>query len=209
MADGAVEDRHRIAAEHAAPVFAQAPQRQQAVEPGAALRPRVHQVHRAVVVPERAGVDPAARGCDQGERLPRATRIHCCGHEDPDVGIAGIHPETAGVMTEARRPDAHPVLRLVVPRRGQPRRCVADDRPGDQIARVQDRQRRDGGEARRHQVEVLADADDVGIRVVAEDDRVPVDRCLAAAQHGGHDGEREQRHPVEAQSGRHAKWLYH
>ena len=82
MADGAVEDRHRIAAEHAAPVVAQAPQRQHAVEPGAALRPRVHQVHRAVVVPERAGVDPAARGRDQRERLPRPARIHRGGHED-------------------------------------------------------------------------------------------------------------------------------
>ena len=101
----AVED-HRALVGHAAAVGAQRVDVQHAVEPDAAVRPRVHEVHLPVVVPERAGVDPAPGLLHEVQRFPRSARIACAGHEDAEVRVADVDPEVPRVMTDRRRPEA-------------------------------------------------------------------------------------------------------
>ena len=68
---------------------------------GAAAGPGVHQVHAAVLVPERAGVDGAAGRLDQRERLPGPARVAGARHVDPAVGVSDVDPEEAAVMAQA------------------------------------------------------------------------------------------------------------
>ena len=78
--------------------------------------------------------------CTSVQRLPGPARVARPRHEDAAVGIAEVDPEEAGVVAQAGRPHALPVLGRVEVRRRQPRDRVADERPVHQIARVQDRQ---------------------------------------------------------------------
>src|ERR1051326_2557312 len=117
------------------------------VETGAALRPRVHEVERSVVVPQRTRIDPAFRFLHQRERLPWSARIARARHVDAAIGIADVDPEKSVVLADARRPE-------IGIRRWQPRRRVCDQLPMFEIARLHDRQSRHTVKARCDEEEV-------------------------------------------------------
>ena len=180
-----VEHHHALVHDLAA-VGAQPVHVEHAVEPDAALRPRVHEVHLPVVVPQRAGIDPALRLLDQVRRLPGTARIARAGHEDAAIRVAHVDPEIPGVKTDRRRPDALAVLGRVERRRGQPVERVTDDRPVDEVGGVEDREAGRVLKARRHHVEVVARARDVRVGVVREDHRVAVGPVAAVGNPGTH-----------------------
>jgi hypothetical protein len=168
----AVEDR--AAAGNAPPaVGAELEHGEHAIEAGPASRPRVDDVHAPVVVPERAGVDEPEGGGDEVRRRPRPGGTLRRRHVEARVGVAPVDPEAAVVVADGRRPHALAVLRPVESRR-QPRKRVAHDRPVDEVARAEDGQAGHAGEARRDEVVLATNPDDVGIRVVGEENGVRV-----------------------------------
>ena len=152
-----------------AAVGAEPAQRQEVGDARTALGPAVNEIELAVVVPEGAGIDQAPAGKDEFGRRPGAGGIGGGGEIDAEVGVRIRDPVFAGVIPQGRRPDT-----LAVPRPGKMidgrllGEDVVDDGPVDEICGVQDRQAGSGEETRRDQIEIVPDADRIGIRVVGE-----------------------------------------
>ena len=158
------------------------------VEPAAEARSRrgvrVREVGLAVVVPEGARIDEPASGEQLARLAPRARRARR--RDDPHpllvaraaVGGSAIDGEEdverARVLADRRRPDALAVLRLGEARPGHVGERVAGERPVDQIARAQERQRGRAREAGGDEPVLVAHAQDVRVRVVRRQDGVAV-----------------------------------
>ncbi len=173
VAGAPVENLHRVVGDRE-PVGREPADRQDPVESRAALRPGVDEPEGTVGVAERARVDPPARLLHEAKRLPRAAGVAGPGGEDPQVGVSVPDLEPAIVVPDRRGPDAAAVPWDVVPRRGEPRRRVPRERPVDEVLRVEDREPRHLVEARGDEPVVVADADDVGVGPVGDEDRVAV-----------------------------------
>ncbi len=128
----------------------------------------------AIIIPEGAGVDPAGGLGDAVERFPRAGGVFGFGHEDAAVRVAEENVELAIVKADGRRPDAaavdgvfHEVAVVVLD-------GVADEGPVDEVFGVEDGQAGETGEAAGGEVIVVADAADIRIGVVGEDNGIGV-----------------------------------
>ena len=80
-------------------VWLHAVQAEHAVDPCPALGERVHEVGVAIIVPERAGVDPALGLLDEDRLRPRPAGIRCLRHEDAFVRRA--HDDQEAALMEA------------------------------------------------------------------------------------------------------------
>ena len=109
------------------------------LDAAAAVGKGVRHIDAAVIVPERAGVDPAAGRLYTMQLAPRAAGICGGGVEDALVRQRdkGVKPP---VMPAQRRcPWAAAVGRLRIAVKGQPFNAVADALPVDEVAAVQHR----------------------------------------------------------------------
>jgi len=93
-------------------------------------------------------------------------------------------PELAAVKTDRRRPDAAAGLDVAIARVGHVRDPVVDERPVDEIARMQNRQSRRAVEAGGDQPEIVAVPDHVRIGIVGVDDWIAVSASPASGIQG-------------------------
>ncbi len=153
----------------------------------------VHQIGLAVVVPERAGVDPAPGFLHEVRFAPLAGGILRRGQVNALVGHGEEDPEFAGVKPDRRRPHAAARLHLPIPRMRHIFDGVIDDRPVDQVARVEDWQPGRAVEAGGGQIEIVAVPDDIRIGIIGVQDGVAVSAVAGIGfpgkgERGGHSG---------------------
>jgi len=157
---------------------------QPVLDPRAAPGERVDQVGLPVIIPKRAGIDPAPGCLHLVQGRPRSQGIGGRAHEDAFVGRAEEHPEPAVMVADAGGPRSAPVSRGVVGGEGQPVEDVGHDAPIDQVSGVQHRQAGEAVEAGRDHIEVVPMAGHIGIGVVGKEDGVAI-RAIAAIRHPG------------------------
>ena len=164
---------HQLVVEHLDPVVQQAAcvwghaaDIDAVLDATAALGVGVGHVGVAVVVPERAGVDPAAGLLDAVQLTPRACGIFRSCDKNAFVGQRGKDIEHAVMVADGRGPRAAAVGGQVVAGKGQlfdaPRQLF----PVDEVSAVQQRHTGQVGKAGRHHVVILPHADDIGVAVV-------------------------------------------
>ena len=131
---------------------------------------------RAVGVEDEAGVESGAVEFVHRPRPLRVARaIDACipaDRGDDDIEHAGVVAQAGGEQPLAIGVSA--VAQLILRPGIEPRHDMAEQPPVHQIARMQQRQPRCIGEGGGDEIIVLADADDVGIGIVGEQDRVAV-----------------------------------
>src|SRR4030095_7625849 len=156
---------------------------QDALNAGATVGPGMNEIGVAVVIPKRTGIDPTLGASNQKWRRPRTGRIASLGQVDSIVRIGKENIEIALVIADCGRPNTIAVLGL-----GEDvpwslvLEGVGDDAPVDEISGVENRETRSGIEARRSQVEIAANSNDVRIRIVSIDDGVLVG-AIAVVRH--------------------------
>ena len=154
---------------------------------GSRAEDAVDEVRAAVVVPEGRGVLPAADRLHRHRLRPGPARARRVPHEEAVVRRADEDVELAVVVPQRGRPRPLGVaVHLVVLRvHVEPREDLADDLPVDEVARVQ-HLHADEVEVRGDEVEVVADADHVGVGVVGLQDGVAVAAValVAPGEHG-------------------------
>src|SRR5882672_12523601 len=84
---------------------------QDTVNSGAAFGPGMHQISIAVIVPKRAGIDPAFGFSHMDQRFPGAGGVLSLGHEDAPVRVTKVNKVFAIVIPNAGRPNTVAVLR--------------------------------------------------------------------------------------------------
>ena len=169
-------------------------ERQKIGDAGAALRPAVDEIKLAVVVPERTRINQPLARLDELRRRPFAGGIRGGGKINSKIGVGIKNPELAVVPTNRRRPDAFAMAhhgKMI--RRRLNGENMGDDRPVDEILRVQDRQARHGVKTRRHQIKIIADADGIRVRVIGEQHGVLIG-AVAAIRNPRRDGRRRRSH---------------
>src|SRR5476649_1841442 len=103
----------------------------------AAVGKSMHQPGAAIIVPERAWVNPSLGGFYTVWRRPFAQRIAGVAHKDPLIRGTEKHPETAGMKTDARGPNTFTRRETLVRRQCEPLEYMINDSPVNQIRRMQ------------------------------------------------------------------------
>ena len=109
------------------------------LDAAAAVGKGVRHIDAAVIVPERAGVDPAAGRLHTMQFTPRAAGVRGGGVEDALVRQRDKGVEPPVMPAQRRRPCAAAVGRLRIAVKGQALHAAADALPVDEIAAVQHR----------------------------------------------------------------------
>jgi hypothetical protein len=126
----------------------------------------VDQIGLAVVIPEKAGIDPTP-GLDEAPWLaPLAPRIVGRRDIDPLLHHREDDPVLPGMVADRRGPDSGAELDLLEALSGEVLHGVIDDGPVDQVLGMKDRQSRRAVEAGGRHPVVLTDADHVRIGIV-------------------------------------------
>ena len=144
------------------------------LDAAAAVGKGVRHIDAAVIVPERAGVDPAAGLLYTMQLTPRAAGVCGGGVEDTLVRQGNKGVELTRVPAQRRRPCAAAVGRLRIAVKRQVLHAVANALPMHQIAAVQHRNAGQVGKAGRDQVIVLPHADGVWVTEIHGQHRVLV-----------------------------------
>ena len=157
---------------------------QNALNPGPALGPGMNEVRIAVVIPERARIDPAFGFPYKLQRLPRTGGVLRPGHEDAAIRIAEINVELAVVEAQGRGPHAIAMLRHTEAWYWVILENVANDRPVHQILRMENWQARRTVETGGDQIKIIIVADHVRVGIIGKDDGVLVGP-IAVIRHPG------------------------
>ena len=136
------------------------------LDAAAAAGVSVGHVGIAVIVPERAGVDPAAGLLDAVQLAPRTRGVCRSCDKNSLVGQRDKDIEHAVMKPDGRGPGAAPVGGQVVAGKGQLFHAPRQLFPVDEVAAVQQRHTGQVGKAGRHHVVILPHADDIGVAVV-------------------------------------------
>ena len=128
----------------------------------------------AVVVPQRAGIDPAANRLYTAQGRPLARRVLRRGDEYALIRHWDKGIEPAVVIAQAGRPGAAAVDRPVIALKRKPPDAIADQLPVYQVRGMQHGHAGHIGEAGGDHVKIAAHANHVRIAVVGAEDRVCV-----------------------------------